>query len=684
MKFLNKEVEFEEAIEKEWIITNGIGGYSSSTIVGANTRKYHGLLVASLSAPARRHVILSKVDESIEIDGKKEILYTNMGKDYLAEGYKNLEYFRKEYVPIFVYNVGEIKISKIICMDYGKNTVCLLYKISNKGIKRAKLSLAPLLNFRDFHCVSSNIEFSARQVYKDNKLSCVLNNNISRPIYIKCSEGNYVEHNNDYYRNMYYFQEELRGFDSQENHYVPGCFEIAIEPKEEKEVSFVCSLEENIDEINARDVINNEIERIESIIFDTGLINNKQSLKENKLIRDFIIATDEFIVYRPNFKLHTVIAGYHWFLDWGRDALISFEGLLLTTKRYKIAKEVIFTFIKNIKYGLVPNGYSGFDNRPLYNSVDSSLLLFEQINKYIYYTGDYKFVKAELYVILEKIISSYQNGIDFDDNNIYMDRDYLIVSGTSKTQNTWMDAKIGDFAVTPRNGKAVEINALWYNALKTMQNLSEKFGKKDNAKKYEQMAMATRKSFEEKFYNKEKKCLYDVLGDDKVRPNQLFSLALQYPIIDPASNIADEIIEKVEKCLLTKYGLKTLAADEYGYIELYRGDGRSRDMSYHQGITWPWLLGLYQRALKNRINAVKDRKVRDELIIQYKKFLKEVKNTFIEAFYDEAAVESISEIYDSAYPYKPNGTIAQAWSVSEIFRIILEEKKVNNNENTRY
>ena len=241
--------------------------------------------------------------------------------------------------------------------------------------------------------------------------------------------------------------------------------------------------------------------------------------------------------------------------------------------------------------------------------------------------------------------------------------------------------KYGDFAVTPRNGKAVEINSLWYNALKTMEHLSEKFGNKQEAKKYKEMAILTQNSFKNKFYNKNKNCLYDVIGDDKIRPNQLFSLALTYPVIEPKGEIADNIISTVEAKLLNRYGLKTLAKGEDGYVEVYEGDGEHRDKSYHQGITWPWLLGIYQRALKNRLEFEKNRKRKKELELQYKDFLKKVKNTFKKSIYHDAAIGSISEIYDSVSPYKPKGTVSQAWSVSEILRILQEEKKVNNDEN---
>ncbi len=561
MKYLKKEINFEDALQKEWIITNGLGGYSSSTIVGANTRKYHGLLVVGLTPPARRYVLVSKVDESIEINGKKHILYTNIGKNYVAEGFKNQVSFEKDYLPVFNFEIEDVKIKKTICMQYARNTVCLQYKIKN-GKDNAKLCLAPLLNFRDFHTTTTNVYLDAKQEYTNNKLKVILDNNNAYPIYIKCSDGIYIQHHNDYFRNMFYLEEEKRGFIAEENHYVPGRFEITLKPNEEKEISFTCSLEENIDEIESSKVIDDEIKRLNILIDNTGLIENDKSKKDNLLIRDFIIATDNFVVYRPSFRLHTLIAGYHWFLDWGRDALISFEGLLLVTKRYKIAKEVLYTFIRNIKYGLVPNGYSGFDNRPLYNSADSSLLLFEQVNKYLQYTDDLKFIKSEIYIILERIIKSYAKGIDYDDNNIHLDEDNLMISGTKRIQNTWMDAKVGNFVITPRNGKAVEINALWYNALKIMENFSELLGKKRNAKKYKEMAEKTKASFEKKFYNKKKKCLYDVIGDDKVRPNQLFSLSLSYPVIDPASKIGEQIIETVKSKLLNSYGLKTLAKGE--------------------------------------------------------------------------------------------------------------------------
>ena len=674
MKFTKESLNLENALDKEWLITNGIGGYSSSSIIGANTRKYHGLLVASLTPPGRRFVILSKVDESIEVRGKKYDLYTNIGKEYISKGYEYQETFEKTIVPTFTYKIGKIEITKTICMDYGKNTVGINYKIKN-GAYKSKLTLAPIINFRDFHTVNTDHIFDVKQTIRDNKVKIVVDGNSYTPIYMNLSEGKYIEHQNDSFNNMFYIEEEKRGFTAVENHTVPGRYEVEIKAKEEKEISFVCSLEENIDEINVKDLIQKEEKRINKIYENSDLVKErtttKKQEKENELIKTFIRATDNFVVNRHSFGLHTLLAGYHWFLDWGRDALISFEGTLLITKRFDIARELLRTGTRDVKYGLVPNGYSGYDNRPLYNSVDASLLLFEAIQEYIDYTKDYKFVKEEMYETMKTIIENYCNGIDVDENNIYLDRDGLIVSGTENTQNTWMDVKFQGSAVTPRNGKAVEVNSLWYNANKIMQELSIRFGHPINAMKYKELAEMCKASFNDKFYNENTKCLYDVLGDGKVRPNQLFALSLTYPIIDTNSEVAKNVIDVVEKKLLNSYGLKTLAKGEENYVEVYEGDEKHRDLSYHQGITWPWLLGLYYNSLKNIKNNAENKEEKAKLEEKINKFIDKTKKTFSKEIEERGCIGSIAELYDSKTPNLPKGTIAQCWSVAEVFRIIL-------------
>ena len=678
MKITKEKLNLEEGLKKEWLITNGIGGFSSSTVIGANTRKYHGLLFAPLTPPARRFLILSKLDESIEIRNKKYDLFTNVCESYISHGYKYQEEFSKEYVPIFKYKVGKVEITKMVCMEYGHNTVGIYYKVKNEGTK-AKLTLAPILNFRDFHQSNKDHYFNVVQTVNKNKVKVVLDNNSHTPIYMHLSEGEYIQHENDTFTNMFYIEEQKRGFDPEENHVVPGVYEVQIPAKQEKEIYFICSLEENIEQKSVRKFINNEIIRLGEIFNESLLINNRKknkTAKENEhddLVKTYLTATDEFVVYRPNFRLHTIIAGYPWFLDWGRDTLISFEGILLIPKRFDIAKEVLQTMIRDVKFGLVPNGYSGYDNRPLYNSVDASLLLFEQVNKYIKYTSDYDFVKEKIYPVMQEIIKNYSKGINIDDNNIYLDSDGLIVSGTNNTQNTWMDAKYGGVAVTPRNGKAVEVNSLWYNANMIMVNLSKKFKHPIMARKYKEIAEKCKVSFNNKFYNKEKQCLFDVIGDDKIRPNQLFALSLTYPIIEPNSEIANEIIKTVESKLLNSYGLKTLSKDEENYVEIYEGTPEQRDKSYHQGITWTWLLGLYYDALKNSMQLAKKTEAKKIWKDKLDKFVVNTTKTFKKEIYENGCIGGISEIYDSDKLHLPKGAINQAWSVAEVFRIILEK-----------
>lgn len=361
MRFTKDEITLEEGLRKEWIITNGIGGFAASTIIGANTRKYHGLLIAPLTPPARRFLILSKLDEAVEINGKDYPIYNNLGKNYVSNATKYQTEFRKEYIPIFSYEVLGVKITKMICMQYGKNTVGVFYKIKNID-STIKFKIAPLMNFRDFHCMSTNHDFVVKQEITGTKAKVSIDQIGSPyPIYIKASCGEYIKHDNDKYKNMFYIEEEKRGFYPEEDHTIPGIYEIELKPNEEKEIEFICSLEENIDEIHVKELISKEVIRLNELVNESLLIDNRKTEKreevqeQNEVIKLLMQAADNFVVYRPSFGLHTLIAGYPWFLDWGRDSLIAFEGLLLITKRYDIAKEVLLTYIHDIKFGLVPN-----------------------------------------------------------------------------------------------------------------------------------------------------------------------------------------------------------------------------------------------------------------------------------------------------------------------------------------
>lgn len=722
---------------KEWIITNGIGGFASATYLGGmNSRKYHGLLIAPLTPPNNRTLILSKVDESIEIDNVKYNLFTNESNGMRTEGYKYLKKFEMNIVPIFTFEVNGVVIEKTTIMPREKNAVIITYKISNKNAK-TKLNLTPLMNFRNIHDLKQDLNFKFSQEYEDNILKVKFNEKYYSSIFV--NDSKYQSYKNNSFKNMHYEREEKRGFACDENHYIPGTFTINIKRNEDKIINFVCTLNgkyglssDEIKKIDGDKTILKEKNRIEKIIKDSSLLVNekeiKKQLKENDFNKDnkildlnnnkkidsedielynfitrkFIIASDNFIVKRDSNNLHTIIAGYPWFLDWGRDTFISFEGLLLVTKRFDIAKEVIKTFSQNIKDGLVPNGFSEYDGKPLYNSVDASLLMIDAINKYYLYTNDLDFVN-EMYGTMHDIIENYIKGIDIDNNNIYLDdTDFLLVSGTKDTQNTWMDAKVNGKAVTPRNGKAVEINAMFYNAVEIMKKFSTLLKKTIDKFEYNYLSKKIKKSFAKEFYNEDKKCLYDVVDtdigkkvtnkyqedfhfgnnskhekDDKIRPNQLFAIGMTYSPIDLNSQISKDIFMTCTEKLLNNYGLQTLAKGEEGYKAIYEGNPEQRDSIYHQGPTWPWLLGIYYNAFKNIIAGANDDEERKDLEDQIVRFRIRVSDVFVNELLNGNTIGSISELYDSKTKENENkalsgkGAFAQAWSISEIFRIFL-------------
>ena len=694
---------------REWLITNGIGGFAASTDKGGmNTRRYHGLLIAALQPPHLRRMILSKVDESIEINGKKYQLFTNDSNGTLSNGYKYQKDFQKEIVPIYSYAVDGIRIQKTISMIHGKNAVVVVYKIANKKAT-TKLQLTPLVNFRDFHSDNQSLEFDYDQDVREDRTQVIYKNGYRLNLYV--SNSKFIKHDNDMFYHMHYKVEEERGFTAIENHMIPGTFEVNVKPNADMTITFVAGLEsgkfgtdfEQIHKIDGIKVITEEVNRVKDLIKESKLLKEKNVHEQvnalylegsensvydehdevyKELVRKYIVASDNFVVKRESNQLYSIIAGYPWFLDWGRDAFIAFEGLLLISKRYDVAKEVLLNFANCIQEGIVPNGFDEYTDNPLYNSVDASLLFINAVQKYIDYTGDYKFVINELYKYMKDIIDHYAEGTNFSENNIYLDKnDYLLVSGTPYIQNTWMDAKVEGRVITPRNGKAVEINALWYNALRIMEDIVSKDWKKPisiSKLEYGFLAKKCKESFVQKFYNEDKKCLYDVIvvdeqgerADDKVRPNQLFALSLSYPVLDPSSEIAYNIIDITEKKLLNSYGLRTLAKGEKNYVETYEGDTFKRDMSYHQGPTWPWLLGLYYDALMNMKEAQKDNIEVSILQDKIDKFKERTYRTFKKEIYERGCIGSLSELHDSRTPFVPKGTFAQAWSIAEIFRII--------------
>ncbi|MDQ2086138.1 amylo-alpha-1,6-glucosidase [Herbivorax sp. ANBcel31] len=640
---------YEQGIQKEWILTNGIGGFASSTIIGANTRRYHGLLVAGLKPPVNRHLILSKIDESVIIDGESYNLFSYEVPGFVMKGYHHLERFEYNSLPEYVYRVRDLYIRKKISMIYGENTVAVVYHIKN-GSDAAKLRLTPLINFRDYHFNSSKEYMNFTKNFDSSTLTV-------RPSYydidinIFCDSGTFKDNNDGWFYNMDYAVERERGLASTEDHYVPGSFDVEIGAGEEKVITVISTVEKEITNKDGLDIIKKEEKRQKKLV--------SASKYKDEFAKKLVLAADDFIVYRKSTDAKTIIAGYPWFTDWGRDTMIALTGLTLSTGRFEDAKEILYTFSKYVKDGLIPNMFPDAGNEPPYNSVDAPLWYFEAVNKYIEYTKDYEFVKKYIYEGLKDIINSYSKGTHF---NIKMDEDYLISAGDEKTQLTWMDAKVGDWVVTPRHGKAVEINSLWYNALKVMSLLSKNF--EENYSYYNDLASKVKKSFIKSFWNKEKECLYDCLindvGDDKVRPNQIMAVSLSNAVIE--GDKAKKVVDRVFKELYTAYGLRSLSPESKEYAGIYMGDQHRRDGAYHQGTVWAWPLGQFITAYVKANGRSKK--------------AKEMALRFIEPFkdhLDDGCLGSISEIFDGDEPLVPRGCFAQAWSVSEILRAYSED-----------
>lgn len=592
-----------------------------STVSGLNTRKYHGLLVAAIGKNLERYVVISKINEEIEINKNIYSFSTNECPNFLEKGYRFEEYFVKDFLPETFFRIHDVEVLKKVAMVHGENKISITYVVKTSQ-HSAKLKLSPLVNFRNFHEVKSAFYFNQEQNENTVKIDLNSKNNL----WMKTSEGEYTQYYNTYYQNMLYKEEKERGFDYIESHFMPGYFEIEIDKNQEKTIEFVASVNDKLEfqmKSNALQLIKNEETRLEKWCKIYGA---KTDLEKN-----LAIAADNFIIEKSYGK--TIIAGYPWFGDWGRDTFIAFEGLLLKTNRFNDAKGILKSFSKHIKNGLVPNLIDENGGQS-YNSVDASLWYIDAIYKYYKYTDDKDFLR-EIFPKLQEIIYAYKNGTEFD---IKMDEDFLISAGNEETQLTWMDAKIGDYIPTPRYGKAVEINSLWYNALNIMDTFSKILNVKFDATIIEKV----KKSFE-KFYTEGG--LLDTIDpkNKQVRPNQIFAVSLSFPIVD--NEKANEIIEQVENELLTNKGLKTLSSKDKEYKARYEGGSYSRDSSYHQGTVWPWLYMEYMKACY-RLRRI------PKVELDISEMLK------------DKCIGSICEIYDADEPRRANGAPAQAWSVA--------------------
>jgi predicted glycogen debranching enzyme len=649
---------FENAIRKEWIITNGLGGYASSTVLGINTRKYHGLLVAASRPPVERRVCLAKLHEEISIENN---VYPLGGNEFqngiFPQGHLFLKEFSVSPFPKYVYAVQDVEVRKTVFMPYGKNAVITVYNILNKSRFDVEIRVFPLLDWRHFHSVTDRWKIPWEFVQEREAKKVDIRFGVPRSTVMMTTTGGHYFAEGKWIEKIYFREEAKRGESCLDDCYQIGHFETSVKANKNGKFAITAIVDENegdarktlgempvtmndVDALYAR-----ETERREKLL--KGFYKENEGIPTSEWLNWIILATDTFIVKGINVGQESVIAGYHWFEAWGRDTFISLPGLMLVTGRFEDARKSFLTFKNHCKNGLIPNFLSDQAGQPVYSTVDATLWYVNAVLQYLKYTGDFKFVREQLSETLKAIIEDHARGTAF---NIHVDSDGLLSHGS---QLTWMDAAIDGQPVTPRAGKAVEVQALWYNALRTMELLANRFKENNEAEKYAQMAEKARKSFVERFWNPEKNCLFDSTSehdkDDSLRPNQIIAVALDFTMLDNAKN--EKIVDVVHGELLTPYGLRTLTRNDQRYIGVYAGDRGNRDRAYHNGTVWPWLLGSFTTTfLKTKGYA----EYRREYALENFLLPLFTKQNF------KAGLGTISEIFDGDPPHKPRGCIAQA------------------------
>lgn len=634
---------YDEAVQDEWLETNGLGGWAGSSIIGCNTRRYHGLLVAATVPPTERMNLVNKLDETIILSNQRFDLSTNDYGDVISpQGYQYLSSFKKDLFPEWIYEVNGIKLTKTIAMVHGENTTLIIYKVE-KANEPFILELLPLISARGYHSLQhayNNIFWDVHfenGIFKNQPFYGAPNIYLSVP-------GATYKHDPHWFYRFNYAVEKYRGLDFEEDLFNHGMF--TLELKEGDSLGIIISTEDPQNR-NVHILLEQENLRRKDLI---------KGYEKNETLQQLILAADQFIVKRDE-DLKTVIAGYHWFTDWSRDTMISLPGLCLSTARYEDAKKIIAAFAKNVSMGMLPNRFTDNNEPPEYNNVDGTLWYFVAIYKYLEHTNDTEFILKEILPVLKNIIDWHFKGTRY---NIHVDEDGLLYAGEKGVQLTWMDAKIGDWVVTPRMGKPVEIQALWYNTLNIFSKLLEMNGQEEDARIVCIDANKAKKSFLQKFWFEEGHYLYDVIDekenpDATLRPNQLFAISLPFALIEGEQ--AEAVLKIMEEQLYTPVGLKSLPKSDVHYVPVYGGDTYHRDSSYHEGTVWSWLLGPYIDALMKSESENKKAKAK-KVIEDFKYHL------------NEGCIGSVSEIFDADEPHHPRGCVAQAWGVAEILRVI--------------
>lgn len=655
---------FKEGIKREWAVTNGIGGYAGSSMIGAHSRTHQGYLIASLHAPIERYLVFSKINETATVGTRTVSFETSQhrasGKTVYTEGQKFLTSFIYDGSVHYTYETDNFSFEKHITLKRNANVCAVSYELT-AGDSDCTFTLTPLFNYRE-HSESSTPDTLRFETFtKDRTFYLVPEKNKDIAIRFQTSEGTFSERKTVYDVDMQLQIEVDLETDGLDCHYCPVDLSIAVSANTTKKVSILCS----IGDVNERPAPVSATEAF-SILEENARCHAELFEKagyHDSFANQLVLASDQFLTYRESTKMMTVLAGLPWFTDWGRDTMIAFTGLTLCTKRFKEAEEILLTFARYIRHGIVPNMFPDDNMPPLYNTVDASLWYFYAVYQYLHYNPAAEaeaFVKEQIFPHLKEIISAYEKGTDF---SIYMVDDGLIHAGSGLDQITWMDVRVGDWVATPRHGKPVEINALWYNALRIMESLCEKFD--EDASAYRTRANQVKESFNAKFWDSANQCLFDVVDgdepDDHIRPNQIYAVSLPFSLLPEEQEKA--VVALVEKELFVGCGLRSLAPDHPDYHGIYCGALAKRDAAYHQGTAWGFLLGgFFSAYMKVNHHSSSAAENAVHMLEPVRKHLT-----------DSGCIGSISEIFDGDAPHNPRGCYAQAWSVGEVLRCYCED-----------
>ena len=637
----------DQALGLEWLETNGLGGFASSTIVGANTRRYHGLLVAATKPPVGRVVMLSKLEETLVVNGKRyDLSVNNYTGAVHPRGHELLREFRLDPFPVAVYETGGVTLEKRVFQVHGENTTVVEYEWTGGAASECRLELRPLIAFRDYHSTTHANAAINRDYDASAGLVRLAPYGGLPPMYL-AHNAPAVDATGDWYHNFEYARERERGLEFQEDLFQPLVLRYDLSARR----TAVCIASTQRQEAAYADALRTrEIERRTAVL--------AAAPSSEAIVEELTMAADQFLVERGDGR--TVIAGYPWFSDWGRDTMIALPGLTLATGRYEMARGILKAFAASVDQGMLPNRFPDAGEAPEYNTVDATLWFFEAIRAYVHYSSDVDFVREHLYPKLVEILDGHMRGTRY---GIHVDSDALLACGEPGVQLTWMDAKIGDWVVTPRYGKPVEIQALWYNALCVMRELSVQFGESERAFFVGQLAARAKSSFREKFWNAERGGLFDVVEperrDESVRPNQIFAVSLHHALVEGEQ--ARTIVETVRRELFTPVGLRTLSPLDARYRGRYAGGVWERDSAYHQGTVWPWLMGPFLTAYMRAHDGS------DEARATAARWLGEFSHEM-----RKGCLGQIGEVADGDAPHNQGGCVAQAWSVAELLRVAVE------------